>query len=78
MVSTYELWNARTGNAVGSFPSKAAALEYVRRAIDAHGRDYAERLLLGRESRRGHSEQLAAGAELVDLALTSVRSPAPA
>ena len=70
MASTYELWNTRTGNIVAGFETEEAALEAVRQAIESYGRDYAERLLLGREDRHGRSRRIAAGAELVQRVLT--------
>ena len=78
MTDTYELWNTRTGNIVGTFESEDAALKAVRQAMDSYGRDYAERLLLGREDRNGRSRRIADGAELVRLALTVEDRPLPA
>ncbi len=73
MAGTYELWNTRTGNMFGAFESEDAALAAVRRAIESHGRSYAERLLLGREDHSGQSRKIADGAELIERALTAGR-----
>jgi hypothetical protein len=73
MANSYELWNTRTGNLLGAFESEDAALEAVRQALTAYGRAYAERLLLGREDRRGRSRKIAESTELVERAL-AVRS----
>lgn len=78
MAGTYELWNTRTGNIVGAFESEDAALEAVRRTVESYGRAYAERLLLGREDHHGRSRRVAAGAELVERALTVRHRPIPA
>jgi hypothetical protein len=69
MAKSYELWNTRSGNLLGTFESEEAALEAVRQALAAYGRAYAERLLLGCEDRSGRSRKIAQSAELVERAL---------
>ena len=77
MAGIYELWNTRTGNIVGAFVSEDAALEAVRQTIESYGRDYTERLLLGREDRNGRSRRIVTGSELVERALAARRRPLP-
>ena len=64
MQTTFELWNTRTGNLVGTFASEVAALEAVASLADQHGIAYVERLALGSEDNRGQSRQIATGADL--------------
>jgi hypothetical protein len=64
---TYELWETRSGNLMGSFASEAEALAVVRDAIRQHGRGYAETLILAREDDE-ETVTLAEGAGLADLA----------
>ena len=66
---TFELWNTRTGNAIGDFATEAEALAYIREAIERHGRAYVDRLLLGCEDVHGRSKPVARGQALADLAL---------
>jgi hypothetical protein len=75
---SYELWNRRSRSSYGAFDTEGAAMQAVRRAADAYGRDFAERLVLGHENRRGRTRQIAAGAELVERALAGERRPVPA
>jgi hypothetical protein len=77
-VMMYELWNLETGNAVGEYPSEAAALEAVRLSIEAHGIQYAEQLGLGVENRRGRTRKIATRRELVERALASAPRSVPA
>ena len=72
---TYELWNMRTGNAIGDFATEAEALAFVRAAIERHGRSYADKLFLGREDSRGRSKPIAQGQALAGRALAA-SSPA--
>jgi len=75
----YELWNTTTSNAVGDFESEAEALAVVRKAIDRHGRDYANMLLLGCEDEDGESHAIAQGRELAERALRAAsRQTVPA
>jgi hypothetical protein len=67
----YELWNMRTGNALGDFLSEAEALAAVRKLVERHGRSYAEKLLLGHEDAHGRSRPIAQGQELASRALAA-------
>ena len=76
---TYELWDTKTGNAIGGFASQAEALAVVRDAINRHGRAYADILFLGCEDERGQSRPIAQGQALAELALgTASRQTATA
>lgn len=68
MAVTFELWNTRTGNLMGTFDSQAAALVAVSGLIARHGAAFADRLALGCEDRDGRSRQIACGEDLVRLA----------
>jgi hypothetical protein len=75
---TYELWNTRSGNAIGDFDSEAEALAVVRQAIAQHGRAYADMLLLGCEDSKGRSKEIASGQALADRAEAAARATAHA
>jgi hypothetical protein len=68
---TYELWNIKTGNAIGGYASEAEALAFVREVIARHGRAYADMLFLGCEDARGRSRPIAQGQALAERALTA-------
>lgn len=71
MATTYELWDTETHNLVAAFDSREAALAAVRRTLDVDGHERAETLLLGSEDAQGENERIAAGRDLIDLALRS-------
>jgi hypothetical protein len=58
-----------SANLVGSYPTEDAALAIVRQAVESHGREITENLLLLRETSRGRLTKLAEGPDLADLAL---------
>jgi hypothetical protein len=75
----YELWNMRTGNAIGDFRTEAEALAAVRAAIERHGRSYVDKLFLGYESSSGRSKPIAQGQALAERAIAAAnRQPAHA
>lgn len=67
----YELWDSRTRNLIGAYRSRDEALADVRAEIEEYGRDSAEQLFLGCHDGHGRIKLVAAGAELVELALAS-------
>jgi len=71
----FQLWEAESANLVGSYESEDAALMIVRKAIEQHGRDAVDSLVLLREGTRGHLATIAEGTVLADLALART-SPA--
>jgi len=71
---TFELWDLTSRNVAGFFETKAEALAAVRGAVNEHGRQYAEELLLASEDSRGRSRTIAKGGDLVELALRAARS----
>lgn len=71
----FQLWEAESANLVGSYPTEEAALLVVRAAIERHGRETLDSLVLLREEVRGQIIPVAEGAALADLALTRT-SPA--
>jgi hypothetical protein len=64
----YELWNIKSGNAVGDSDTEAQALALVREAIRRHSRGYVDKLALGCEDENGDGRAIASGAALADLA----------
>lgn len=67
-VTLYELWNTKTGNAVGDFDTEAEALAVVSEAIRRHGVEYADMLMLGCEDGDGNSRVIARGRDLEERA----------
>jgi hypothetical protein len=70
-MASYELWQTRTRNLIGTFATKAEALAVVRKAADKQGPAFVESILLGREDDRGRSKTIAQGPDLLKLALRS-------
>src|SRR5688572_15660421 len=64
-MATFELWNADSGNLLGTFATEAEALTAVHEAVQRNGETYGAILALGRESSRGKSKIVASGSELV-------------
>lgn len=73
-MATFELWNAQSGNLLGSFATEELALAAVREAVQRNGESYGEILVLGREDSRGHSKTIASGRQLLERA-TRAKSP---
>jgi hypothetical protein len=71
--ASYEIWDTRSGNALGDFATEAQALAVVREMIEDHGRGAVERWLLGGTNRSGRSKPIARGNELADLALAAAK-----
>jgi hypothetical protein len=72
---TFQLWEAESADLIGSYESEDAALAIVRRAIEQHGREAVDTLVLLRRETRGELSAVSEGAALADLALTRT-SPA--
>lgn len=72
---TFQLWETESANLVGSYLTEDAALAIVRDAIDQHGREIVDTLLLLQEEPGGRFTKIAEGLALVDLALART-SPA--
>ena len=72
----YELWHLPSGNLVNTFNQERDALATVRRAFEQDGLEAGESFALGTEDSRGHSRQIAFGAELLARALASGSEPA--
>jgi hypothetical protein len=69
------LWNADSGNKVADFPAEGAALAAVHQAIERHGEQVADALVLIRivgEGENERSETIAEGRELAERARRSV------
>lgn len=69
----YELWDTRTANMIGDFPTEQLALEAIREAIEVHGRAYVESWGLAHEDRRGRTRAIAHGALLAERALNTAK-----
>ena len=67
----YELWDLRSRNIVGTYPTEADALAVVRETINHHGREYVDDLVLGwgDDEDEKEGEEVASGAALVERAL---------
>lgn len=68
MMATYELWDMRTGNLVGSWGTQADALSVIRRAVARQGAEAIGTLSLLCEDATGNTTLVAEGATLVELA----------
>jgi hypothetical protein len=64
-MATFELWNAESGNLLGTFSTEGEALVAVHEAVQRNGESYGTILALGRESSRGKSKIVASGRDLV-------------
>jgi hypothetical protein len=71
----FQLWEAESANLVSSYPTEDAALAVVRTAVEKHGREALDTIVLLREGARGRLTKVAEGAALADLALART-SPA--
>ena len=71
----FQLWEAESANLVGSYATEEDALIVVRNAIEKHGREALDTIVLVREGARGRLTTIAEGAALADLALART-SPA--
>jgi hypothetical protein len=70
-MATFELWNAESGNLLGTFATEPEALAAVHEAVQRNGLSYGRLLSLGREGSRGSSRILASGQQLVERAASS-------
>lgn len=75
MTTTFELWDAETGNAVGSFRTRDEALTTVDALLASFGRDYADDLVLMRRLGQEPARIEARGDALI--ALVGRRSATP-
>ena len=67
-MASYELWQTRTRNLIGTFATKAEALAAIRTAAETQGPAFVESILLGHEDDGGRSKTIAQGSELLKLA----------
>jgi hypothetical protein len=74
-MATYELWDMRSGNLVGSWPAETEALAVVREALDRHGAEVVASLSLLAESTQGDTTVVAEGAALVERARQVATAP---
>ncbi len=65
---SFELWETRSGNLMGSYETKEGALAVIAHAIRSHGPEYVVTIALMSEDSRGRSKLVAEGAALADLA----------
>jgi hypothetical protein len=68
MMATYELWEMRSGNLVGSWSAENEALAIVRDALDRHGDELATSLSLLVEDSQGETTVVAEGSALLERA----------
>lgn len=74
-MATYELWEMRSGNLVGSWPAEAEALAVVREALARHGAELVASLSLLSEDAQGDTAVVAEGAALVERACQVTTTP---
>lgn len=66
---TYELWDRSSRNLLGEFATPEAAYELVREIVEDEGRSSAMSLVLSVDDDAGRTFPVAAGGDLVDLAM---------
>jgi hypothetical protein len=64
----YTLFDTTSANLVAVLPSEAAALEFVRRSLSAHGPGYVASWVLERDDPPGRPRHIAGGQTLTDRA----------
>ena len=67
-MATYELWEMRSGNLVGSWAAEADALAVIRTALDTHGDETVATMSLLAEDARGVTNVVAEGPALIERA----------
>lgn len=67
-MATYELWEMRSGNLMGSWSSENEAMSAVRKTLDKHGATLAASLSLLVEDADGATTLIAEGPALIDRA----------
>lgn len=67
-MATYELWEMRSGNLVGSWETEADALSVIRRAVDRQEAESVASLSLLAEDANGETSVIAEGLPLVERA----------
>jgi len=77
MTTTFELWDAETGNAVGSFSTRGEALSAVDALLESFGSEYADDLVLMRRVGEGAARVEARGAALLTLLGRQLGTPTP-
>ena|SRR5688572_10988490 len=60
----FELWDERSRNLMGDFESEQEALLVLSQALQKHGFDYADSIVLIRVGPRGGLKRVASGTEL--------------
>lgn len=68
----FELWELESANLIVEYDSEDAALEFVRSAIRAHGREYVLSWELARAPVHGDTEAIASGEKLVERAFKGI------
>lgn len=64
----YELWEMRSGNLMGSFPTQEEALTTLAEAVKRYGPSYADTITLTWEH-GDESKDIASGADLAEWAM---------
>ena len=78
MTTTFEVWDAETGNAIGSFPTREEALSVVDSLLESFGREYADDLVLMRRVGQAAASVEARGDALITLIGRRSGTPVPA
>ena len=67
-MATYELWEMRSGDLVGSWAVEADALAVIRAALDTHADEIVSTMSLLAEDASGETSVIAEGLPLIELA----------
>lgn len=70
-MTTFEIWDLESGNALGEFEREPEALSAVRENVRAEGPSAVKGIALVEIDARGESKVLAQGDELIRLVLAS-------
>ena len=65
---SFELWDTESGNLIAVYPSKSAALRFLKTVIEEDGEDAVEQWELFEMRDGEHTESVAFGEQLVALA----------
>lgn len=68
----FELWELESANLIADYETEEAALELVRTAVRAHGRDYVLTWELAIAPEDGDAETVASGEDLIERAFKGI------
>lgn len=71
----YVIWETKSATAAASYPTRAQALDRLRRTAEASGAEALETFALVHTDHRGHQHVVARGRHLLNLALDRLPQP---